>query len=339
MEKKSLSNYFFIIILLVTIYLTYIIIKPFFKYVVLAVVLGYTFYPIYFWLAKKTRSQNLAASMIILLVLVILIIPTIFVVGKLVRQTSGIWQISDNVELFDRVDGAIAQYLGQEVKVQAYVVNFFANIKGFLVDKTPNLLGSVAEIFLGLFVMFFVMFYTFKHGKQFFQRLLGLLPMKIHHKKKLFLEMKSVTRGVIYGQVLTALIQGTIGGLGFLIFGLPDPIFWGFIMIILSFLPVVGTPLIWLPAGIIQIAQGDLFSGIGIIAFGAIVISNIDNILRPKIIERFGQVHPVIALLGVLGGLKVWGFIGILIGPLVLAVLILLISFYGEYLEMSMDEE
>ncbi len=142
--------------------------------------------------------------------------------------------------------------------------------------------------------------------------------------------MRTVTQAVLYGQVLTAVIQGALGGLGLLVLGVPNALFWGAMMMITAFVPVLGTPLIWVPAGVGLIMDGAITRGALLLAYGVIVVMNIDNFLRPRLVSERAKVHPVLILIGVLGGLRVFGFIGMLVGPLILALLVALIKFYEQ---------
>lgn len=183
---------------------------------------------------------------------------------------------------------------------------------------------------VGLFIMFFVMYYGFRDGEGFIKRIRDLLPLEPALKESLFYEVRTITQAVLYGQVMTALIQGTLGGIGLLIFGISNWLFWGAIMIIMAFLPLLGTPLIWVPAAVSQILDGETARGVGLLIYGSTIVMNIDNVLRPRLMSGRTKVHPVLILLGVLGGLKIFGFIGMLVGPLILAVLVAFTKFYEQ---------
>ena len=157
-----------------------------------------------------------------------------------------------------------------------------------------------------------------------------MLPLDPTLKESLFYEIRSVTQAVLYGQVMTAVIQGTLGGLGLLVFGVSNWLFWGAIMIITGFLPVLGTPIIWVPAAVGQMLDGHTGQGIGLLIYGSTVVMNIDNFLRPRLVSGRSKVHPLLILIGVLGGLKIFGFIGMLVGPLILALLVAFIKFYEQ---------
>jgi predicted PurR-regulated permease PerM len=135
---------------------------------------------------------------------------------------------------------------------------------------------------------------------------------------------------VLYGQVLTAVVQGSVATLGFIIFGLSNWAFWGAVTIVMAFLPVIGTPIIWVPAAVGMILDGNYGAGIGLLVYGIVVIINIDNLVRPKLVSDRSKVHPVLVIIGVLGGLKMVGFSGMLVGPLILALLVALVKFFED---------
>ncbi len=142
---------------------------------------------------------------------------------------------------------------------------------------------------------------------------------------------------LIYGYVVVALIQGLLGAFGFFIFGIHSPIFWGIVMTITALIPFIGTAIVWLPFALIKLFNGilanntnEIIGGILFILYGTIIISGIDNVLRPKIIGDKAKVHPILILVGVLGGLSLFGFIGVVIGPLILALFVAFLTAYEE---------
>ncbi|MFQ5620928.1 MAG: AI-2E family transporter, partial [Candidatus Nanoarchaeia archaeon] len=141
--------------------------------------------------------------------------------------------------------------------------------------------------------------------------------------------------GVIYGSLVIALIQGALGALGFMIFGVGSPILWGLVMSLFALVPFIGTPIIWGPAGLLLVIDGFVdgqtnlvAKGIGLLIYGTLVISTVDNILKPKLIGKKAKIHPIVVLIGVLGGLSLLGFVGFVVGPLVLALFEALIEVY-----------
>src|SRR5262249_16030897 len=203
-------------------------------------------------------------------------------------------------------------------------------IRSWILGLAPNILGSIGDLLLGLFIMFFVMYYGLMDGERFVTRIRQLLPLEPSLKESLFYELRTITQAVLYGQVMTALVQGALGAVGLLIFGVANWLFRGAIMVVIAFLPLVGTPIVWVPAAISLILEGSTARGIGLLIYGGALVMNIDNFLRPRLMSGRTKVHPVLIMIGVLGGLKVVGFVGLLVGPLILALLVAFVRFYEE---------
>ncbi|MBU0472298.1 MAG: AI-2E family transporter [Nanoarchaeota archaeon] len=325
--KKKVSNYFLISLLIIFLYLTVITILPVLKSVLLSFILAFIFYPVYKNLKKKIKSDNWCASIMIFLVLLIIIIPGFFIVNALAAQTISAYSYVVSMDL-GIIDNLIPEFLKDKISFDVYVDEILLKIKDLVINYTPEFIGSVAETTLGLFVMFFVMFYAFRDGKELLLKLKNSLPLKKKYINKLFNDTEKITAAVLYGYVLTAVIQGSLGGLTFFFLGISNSVFWGFVMIILSLIPFLGTPIVWLPAAIIELLNVRYFNGLFLLIFGFIVLLNIDNFLRPKLIGKRSKVHPAVILVGVIGGLAVFGFLGIIIGPMVLTLFGVLIKFF-----------
>lgn len=304
-----------------------VIMQPFLSYIVLAGILTYTLFPVYRFINGRTRRPGLSSALSIIAALVLMVIPSFFLVSELVQQVSGAYT-NFQVENIQRMGDYLSGLTGNRVNFQEMIDSTLDQIRRSIVGLAPNILGSVTELVLGLFVMFFVMYYGFREGESFFARIKSLMPLDPALKESLFYELRTVTQAVLYGQVMTAVIQGTLGGIGLLVLGIENWIFWGALMIILAFLPVLGTPIIWVPAAVSLILDGETARGIGLLIYGATIVMNIDNFIRPRLVSGRTKVHPVLILIGVLGGLKIFGFIGMLVGPLVLALLVAFIKFY-----------
>jgi predicted PurR-regulated permease PerM len=258
-----------------------------------------------------------------------MVLPAFFLISELVQQVSGAYSTFQAQNL-QRVADYLSGLTGNRLNFQEMLSTAIDQIRRSIVGLAPDILGSIGELLLGLFIMFFVMYYGFREGDAFVERIRQLLPLDPALKESLFYELRTVTQAVLYGQVMTAVIQGSVGALALLVFGVPNWLFWGAIMIIMAFLPVLGTPIIWVPAAVGQILDGETARGVGLLIFGSTIVMNIDNFLRPKLVSGRTKVHPVLILIGVLGGLKIFGFIGMLVGPLILALLVAFIKFYEQ---------
>lgn len=299
-------------------------------YIVLAGILTYALFPIYHFMNQRTHRPGLSAGLAIVLALLVMILPTVYLVSELVDQVSGAYNTLQ-ADSLSQVGDYLNSLTNGRVDFQEMLNSTLDQLRQSIVGLAPNILGSISELLLGLFIMFFVMFYGFREGQGFITYLKALLPLETDLKDSLFRELRTVTQAVLYGQVLTAMIQGGLGGLGLLVVGVPNALFWGAMMMITAFVPVLGTPIVWVPAGVGLILDGSVTSGVILLVYGATIVMNIDNFLRPKLVSGRSNVHPVLILIGVLGGLRVFGFIGMLVGPLILAMFVALIKFYEQH--------
>jgi predicted PurR-regulated permease PerM len=310
--------------------LAVVIMWPFLNYIVLAGILTYTLFPLYrFFYRRVIRRTEFASALSILVALLLMVLPAVYLISELAQQVSGAYT-NFQMQNIQRVADYLSGLTGNRIDFQEMLNSSMDAIRKSIVGLAPDILGSVGELLLGLFIMFFVMYYGFREGETFLARIRQLLPLEPSLKESLFYEMRTITQAVLYGQVMTAIVQGALGGIALLVFGVSNWLFWGAIMIIMSFLPVLGTPIVWVPAAVGLILDGETARGIGLLIFGSTVVMNIDNFLRPRLMSGRTKVHPVLILIGVLGGLKIFGFVGMLVGPLILALLVAFIKFYEQ---------
>jgi len=310
--------------------LALVIMWPFLTYIVLAGILTYTLFPVYrFFYRRVVARPGFASALSILVALLLMVLPAVYLISELAQQVSGAYT-NFQIQNIQRVADYLSGLTGNRIDFQEVLNSGIDAIRKSIVGLAPDILGSVGELLLGLFIMFFVMYYGFREGEAFLARIRQLLPLEPSLKESLFYEMRTITQAVLYGQVMTAIVQGTLGALALLVFGVSNWLFWGAIMIVMAFLPVLGTPVVWVPAAVGLILDGETARGIGLLIFGSTVVMNIDNFLRPRLMSGRTKVHPVLILIGVLGGLKIFGFVGMLVGPLILALLVALIKFWEQ---------
>ena len=292
---------FFVVTICAAFLGAFFLLYPFLQYLVFALLLTYMLHPLKNWLQVRIRIRSAVALLMIFLILVAVILPIVYVTTKLVHEVrSTVSKVSDSPDrqvYLEKVERGIERLTGEPADLHVYRNQLIVQVRDFLVRGAPNLLGSFSELLLGFFIMLFVMFYSLQTGRGSLERVRAVIPLAPNLKDKLIEEIKSVTWAVVYGQVVTALIQGTLGGLGFLIFGVPNVVLWGFVMIVLSFIPLVGTPLIWAPAGIFLILSGATARGVGLLLWGGILVMNVDNFLKPRLISGQSNIHPVVVLL------------------------------------------
>jgi predicted PurR-regulated permease PerM len=328
MEKKSQkSHILFLVLLGIVTYLAALVIWPYLGFLILAVVIAYTAHPLYERIERKIRRPTLSATIMLILVGIVILLPSFFLVSSLISQGTQVVASMD-VSSAEQAQVFLEDHLGIEVDLTQSLTATLGKMRDFLIKESFQIFGRLAEIGIGLAIMFFALFYLFRDGEKLYGTLTDLIPLQRQHKHVLFGEMQLVTNAVIYGQILTSVLQGIVGGIGFAIFGIDNPVFWGFAMAILAFLPIVGTPFIFIPAGIIQIVGKHYVAGIGIIIYGMVMVIGIDSILKPLVISEKSRLNPAMSIIGIIGGLKAFGFMGFVIGPLVLALLFSLFRVY-----------
>ncbi len=328
MDARQLSRYALVPLFLIIAYLAYVVIKPFISYLIFSVVLVVIFSPVYNYFVKKTKKPRAVALLCVLALLLLLVIPTYVIFAKFITEAPSAYENFVKTVDFSYIEEFMSSNFGKIVDMQGWLDRSTVRFQKYVLSNAASIFQSVTNIMMGLFVMFFVMYYMFIDGDYLISELKKILPISSEHQKVLLREIKQVIKGTIEGQLLLGIIQGALGGLIFLILGLSNPLFWGFLMVIFSIIPVIGAFIIWVPAAIYLFASGSIIKAIILSAFGIIVISQVDNLLRPYIMGRTAEIHPVIVLLGVLGGLQVFGFIGFITGPLVLALFMKVLRFF-----------
>jgi len=327
--KNIKSNYLFILLYLFALVMLFLLFKPYFSFLILGGIIVIFLYPVNEWVRSKIKNRMISSWILVIFVLIIILIPTFFLAIELGAQARAAY-VDLTAKDWGVISTGISQYLGFEIDFKEFIVPFSVNIKNYFTGAIPTIIRSLTDLTIKLFLMFFLIYYAFKDGDKITKGIMSILPVTKSQKKEIEEESRRVLYGVMYGKLLVALIQGVLGGLGFFVFGIPNPILWGFVMFLFGFIPFLGTPMIFVPASLLHIVNGNYFGGIGMLLFGLIVVMNIDNVLKPKIIGDKSGMHPLLVVLGIFGGLHLFGIIGMIIGPIVVALCALIIKFYNE---------
>lgn len=334
--KTYLPAVFFIFLVVLSVF----IIKPLSLSIFLGALLAYLFYPLYKILIKRFKSGTLTSLLLCILVLLLIVIPAGFMVKILVQQSYTLYLLVKQklaIGLFQNCSSALCESmrnLSQNEMVTSQVGTIIKFLTDWIIAAGSNFLISLPRLLLNLFVIFLTMFYFLKDG----QELLKKLKLYFSEDKKyifIFSRLNEILQGVVYGYLLIAFIQGAFGALGFFIFGIKSPLFWGVVMGFLALIPVLGTGVIWIPAslillleGLFQDSTGLILKAVGLFVYSLIFVGSIDNFLRPKLIGEKAKVRTVIIMLGMFGGIMVFGPLGVLIGPLVLSLTAELVNLY-----------
>lgn len=343
--SKKIEGRFLVGTLLLFAILSFFVLHEFVWYIAGGLLLVFAFFPIHRRIRKVFKRRAVAAFISFMLVIVVVMGPLVLVGFMIFNDAVDFAKNYRPERLNETVQGMLDQFgfapapsagndTGNETNLRTSdVANQIGNA---IKTSSERLVAALAEaaptLVIGLVVASFVIYYGFAEGELFYTKFRHALPLPDEIEESLFREIRKVTQVVFVGNILVSVVGGLIGAISFVVFGVPNAVFWGFIMIILGILPVVGAPLVWGPAALWLAVQGNLFGAVGILLVnGIVVIGYVDNILRPKLIGKVANVHPVVILIGVLGGVEAFGPLGFVIGPLVLAIFIALIRAYTSW--------
>ncbi len=290
------------------------------------IVLYTIFRPVYIFLTENWHIKKwLSALSIIIFSLVIIVLPFLTLSLMVINKITEFQQDPMRIKMFVQ---KLDEFAGSKLNQPDLVDKGIAKAGTLVSDLFPSILGGAADIFLGLIVMYFLLYFMFTQREEFEQALLKYAPFREHNALKFANALKNTTYSNVIGQGFIAIVQGSLVSIGFFIFGIHDAIFWGVISTFGSFLPVVGTPLVFVPAALIELANGHTTAGWGILLWGLILIVNIDNVIRFTIAKRVADIHPIITVIGVIIGIPMFGILGLVFGPLLLSYFILTIRIY-----------
>jgi predicted PurR-regulated permease PerM len=329
--KRAIALLFIGILAIAISYALYPYIGAFFAAVIIYVITN----PVHSYITKKSKLDiRITSIIIIFLSLITIIIPLYYIIILLSEQAKQLMDIArlnwdileENIQLIDE----IAPALNIELKMAEFADIIEEFITGFIFGTIQNLGNQL----IGLAIMVFLLYYLLStDNKKIEEMAFNILPFSNKNKIYLINEMRDVVYSTIIGILFIALFQGGVLTITFLLLGIEGALLWGFITLILSIIPFIGPPLVWAPATIYKIIEGDLFAGT-IIFVAGMFISNFDYVLRPYIQEKFAAIHPLISLLGLFIGIYLFGAIGLVVGPVLLSCFLLMLKMFNqEYIE------
>jgi predicted PurR-regulated permease PerM len=292
------------------------------------VILYILFLPFYRRLTEKKKwNRGMVSILMITLSFVLIVLPFLFLsvllTDKILYYTSHYQEILNIVIRLE-------EFTGLRLNDKATITSIATNLGSFLSNLFPSLVTGALDVFIILGLMYFVMYYLQLHNRALSAMAYKYLPFSEHTILKLTEELKASVSANVLGLGIISLVQAFLVGLGFYFFGIQDAFFWGLISFFAAFIPVLGTPLVWGPGGIFLITTGETGKGIGLLIYGAVLVMNIDNILRLYIAKRIGDTHPLITIIGVVLGVPLFGILGLVIGPLMISYLLLLVKVYDK---------
>ncbi|NNK85685.1 MAG: AI-2E family transporter, partial [Desulfobacterales bacterium] len=315
---------------------------PFVSTIILAAVVTGVFSPVYSYFCTKMRA-SLASLLTCVLIFFIIFVPIVFFVGILSKEAYDVYLMAKGAVLSDNIRNLIEGSLVLE-KANLFLSNFDIKFTGEELNKAISEAGRVIGLFLyeqaraitsnvlkfiaNSFFMLLIIYYLLIDKQRLHSFILNISPLPDEQDDKLFQKFKDMAGAILIGNGLGGLIQGILGGIVFAVFGLKSPFFWGVIMGLVAFLPIVGIGVIFIPAAIYLFLVGRIASGIFFIIFYVILSGGIEYIFKPKLVGQRVQMHTLLVFLSIIGGVKLFGILGIIYGPLIITAFLTLTDIY-----------
>ena len=336
-------NQFVVVLLVVFISAVFLsMIRSFLMAIFLAGIFSALSRPIYHWLDKLLRGRrSLASILTLLLIIIVVVLPlgvlTGVVTGQAIKvsQTAVPWvktQLSQ--------PGAVSEFLEtipyyDKIAPHSELIlrkagELVGSISQFLVNNLSSAAMGAVNLLFMLFVWLYTMYFFLMDGDKLLEKILYYLPLQDHDEQQMLDRFTSVTRATLKGTAVIGILQGGLAGLAFWVVGIPSAAFWGVIMVVLSIIPSVGTAIVWVPVALILGFGGAVGKAVGLFVFCGLVVGSLDNLLRPILVGKDTQMHELMIFFGTMGGIFMFGMVGVIIGPIIAALFVTVWEIYGQ---------
>lgn len=354
MKREYITNALFFLIAAGFFYLFYRIMIPFFTPIAWAGILTIVFHPLYNLLCRKIKSPGAASLLTCVIVCLIIIGPALYIMASLVSEAATAVQklndayqsgelnlvLTPNIPFWEAIKKKLADYPQlANIDLEAIIKNAVSTVTRAIGAQATAAIANVTMTITYFVLMLFAMFFFFRDGDKIVGFMKRITPLEADRVQLMYSHLREVIEGMMYGGVVIALIQGSLGGVLFLIMGISSPVLWGAVMAFLAFIPILGPFLVYIPAGIILFIGGSQIKGILLIIIGVLVVSQIDNFLRPLLFKGKTQTHTLMLFFSIMGGIAMFGLLGIVLGPFIAAVFLALLKMFELQLHPETEAE
>jgi predicted PurR-regulated permease PerM len=335
---------FFLACFLASIFFLGWLLLPFIAILILGAVVSGIFYPLYRFFSRQPKiKRSLASLMTCLLIFLVLFVPIVFFIGSLTQQAYGLYQKAQNAAINQQIDAILQQthilekanhalgkfdieITGEELKKGVSEAAKFVGL--FLFEQARAIASNTLAFVVNFFLMLMVIYFLLLDGEELVAYIVDLSPLPCDQEKLLIGKFRDIAGAILMGNGLGGFIQGTLGGLVFWIFGLPSAFLWGVIMGLLAFLPIIGIGVIFIPTAIYLFLKGRMAVSIFFLIFYFLLSMGVEYIFKPKLVGQRVKMHPLLVFFAIIGGLKLFGILGIIYGPLVVTAFLTLADIY-----------
>ncbi len=350
MEKRFISR-LFLVILLGFIILLFMLFWTYISAIILAFLIASAFFPFFSRFKKLLKGREITSSLLMtLFILIVLVVPVGWFIGTLSNEAFDFYNRTKNsVTLKELQQGLLGDSIwAQRIrgasrlanvdltpeKIQQLTSAIGKNVGLFLANQLSAIASNVLRFLVSFFLMMLIIYYIFRDGIRLKNYITELLPFPTEQQELLVNKFREMGRAVIFGNVLSGLIQGVLGGFGFFLFGLGSPFLWGTVIGFMAFLPIIGASVVFIPTTFILLLQKNIGIAVGYLAYNMLYSSIMEYFVKPRLIGRGMRMNPILVFIGILGGIKLFGILGIIYGPLIITIFLTLAEIYRiEYSE------
>jgi len=342
-KNLNISHYFLFLLITLAIFACYKMIYIYLNPVIFAIILAIITNPLYQWTRKKIKNKNLAAFFLCIVLTLVIIIPFLLIISSVITQgivffnSTSAWINAGNLEKFLELpviskcliflEKHMADSLFKNIDVYSILLNLSSHAGEFLVNQSGYIIKNISSVIGKFFLMIFVFFFVVQEQKRLFNYIFHLIPLCSEHENMIIEKIKTVSKSALLGSIVTSLAQGIAGGIAFAICGLPG-FFWGAVMSFASLIPMVGTALIWIPASLFLFFIGAWKYAVFMIIWSIFIVGMIDNFVRPVFMKGSSDMNTLVIFLSIIGGMNLFGLSGLLYGPLIFALTMVLLYIY-----------
>jgi predicted PurR-regulated permease PerM len=343
MQRKQATTLFLLVLAGATLYLCYVIARPFLEPFFVAVMIAIVVYPVHARIQARVRRQNAAALISTILVLVILIVPTIGLGVTVHKEITRLYQsLSESSAgqggwnpYVTHATEHVVKWVGKYIDLSSFdlrgaLTQWLKNISQPLLSVGAHAVTNVFVFIANAVVTFFTLFYLFREGRSMREHLGAILPLKSSQVERLFTGIDNSIIANVHGCIAVGVSQAVLTGLAFWVLGLPSPVLWAMVTGLFSMVPVIGSAAVWGPAAILLVVSGHWLKGLLLLGWGAAVVAQVDSVVRPFVISHRANMHPLLIFFALLGGVKAFGPIGLFVGPVVVSVTIVVFDLLRE---------
>ncbi len=330
MEGDYLRKLMTISLIVILVILSFFLLRPVLLSIIFGIILAFVFSPLYDWLKKIIKSKNFSSLICCILLILIIFLPLWFLTPVIIQESFNIYVQSQKIDFVTPIRNIFpALFSSEEISAEigSAISTFISKTMNSMLNSLSGVILNFPTLALQFLVVLFTLFFVLRDKEKLVDYVKNLLPFSKEVEKKLFESTAGITASVLYGQIIIGLLQGFIAGLGFIISGVSGALFLTLLATLAGIFPIIGPAFVWAPVAIYLFVQGNNVAALIIIIFGA-ASSLIDNFLRPLIVSKRTRLPAPLILIGMIGGIFFLGIIGIILGPLIIAYLIILLEIY-----------